>query len=255
MDMDSSNAVVHPGTLSLSPSIDPLVLIISDAIKQAMESSTTAQQQSIAAMAEKNSMDTLVAQISETLASHGGHIFLHPPHSCPPSPSAHTILVAAEMICMPPSTGTYHSGCLQEHYLCCAGAAGIKSWRGAHTDLSLTNIAPGNSGCYIPLQIPVLRSQGSSLMTTLLLWLPVITTTIVDPSTVASSVQHIKKQYHSEDMTETINIMWRRHMERSPLGHLLEKHLRPSNIYLQMKQVNEEIYSRQGGQMSNEREG
>ena len=123
MDMDSSNAVVHPGTLSLSPSIDPLVLIISDAIKQAMESSTTAQQQSIAAMAEKNSMDTLVAQISETLASHGGHIFLHPPHSCPPSPSAHTILVAEKMICMPPSTGTYHSGCLQEHSLmlcwCC----------------------------------------------------------------------------------------------------------------------------------------
>ena len=40
-------------------------------------------------------------------------------------------------------------------------------------------------------------------------------------------------------------------MERAPLESLFGQQIRPSNIDLQLKQVNEEIYSRQeGGLMS-----
>ena len=35
------------------------------------------------------------------------------------------------------------------------------------------------------------------------------------------------------------------------LEALLDRQLRPANVDLQLKQVNEEIYSHQGGQMSN----
>ena len=42
-------------------------------------------------------------------------------------------------------------------------------------------------------------------------------------------------------------------MERTSLEGLVEKQLQPSNVVLQLKQVNEEIYSCQGGQMSNAR--
>ena len=42
-------------------------------------------------------------------------------------------------------------------------------------------------------------------------------------------------------------------MESAPLEALLDRQLRPANVDLQLKQVNEEIYSRQGGQMSNAR--
>ena len=42
-------------------------------------------------------------------------------------------------------------------------------------------------------------------------------------------------------------------MERAPLESLLGQQIRPSNIDLQLKQVNEEIYSCQGGLMSSAR--
>ena len=42
-------------------------------------------------------------------------------------------------------------------------------------------------------------------------------------------------------------------MESAPLEALLDRQFRPANVDLQLKQVNEEIYSRQGGQMSNAR--
>ena len=54
-------------------------------------------------------------------------------------------------------------------------------------------------------------------------------------------------------MADTINVMGQKHMERAPLEALLDRQLRPANVDLQLKQVNEEIYSRQGGQMSNTR--
>ena len=43
------------------------------------------------------------------------------------------------------------------------------------------------------------------------------------------------------------------HMEKFSLEDLMGKQIRPANIDLQLKQVNEEIYSRQGGLMSNAR--
>ena len=57
--------------------------------------------------------------------------------------------------------------------------------------------------------------------------------TIVDPSTVASSLQRIKELYHSEEkvaplcdyIAETINCMGRQHMERTTLEDLMKKQL------------------------------
>ena len=42
-------------------------------------------------------------------------------------------------------------------------------------------------------------------------------------------------------------------MEHTSLEDLMEKQLRPSDVDLQLKQVNEDIYSHQGGKMSNTR--
>ena len=41
--------------------------------------------------------------------------------------------------------------------------------------------------------------------------------------------------------------MGRQHMEVSPLEAFMARQIRPANVDLQLKQVNEEIYSRQGG--------
>ena len=57
----------------------------------------------------------------------------------------------------------------------------------------------------------------------------------------------------SDYMAESLNVMGKHHMERAPLESLLGQQIRPSNIDLQLKQVNEEIYSRQGGLMSSAR--
>ena len=54
-------------------------------------------------------------------------------------------------------------------------------------------------------------------------------------------------------MADSLNAMGRQHLEKSSLEDMLGRQLRPANIDLQLKQVNEEIYSRQGGQMSNAR--
>ena len=54
----------------------------------------------------------------------------------------------------------------------------------------------------------------------------------------------------SDYMAESLNVMVKHHMERAPLESLLGQQIRPSNIDLQLKQVNEEIYSCQGGLMS-----
>ena len=84
----------------------------------------------------------------------------------------------------------------------------------------------------------------------------------LDRSTVASSLQKFNSLYNSEKkvgsplcdyMAESLNLMWRKHIEKSSLEELMDKQPRPSNIDLQLKLVNEEIYSRQGGQMSNAR--
>ena len=85
---------------------------------------------------------------------------------------------------------------------------------------------------------------------------------ISDPSTVASSLHQLKKFYDLEEkvglplgdfMADSLNVMGRQHLEKSSLEDMLGRQLRPANIDLQLKQVNEEIYSRQGGQMSNAR--
>ena len=84
---------------------------------------------------------------------------------------------------------------------------------------------------------------------------------LATPSTVASSLHEINKLYSSEErvvtplsdfMADTINVMGRQHMESAPLEALLDR-LLPANVDLQLKQVNEEIYNHQWGQMSNAR--
>ena len=50
----------------------------------------------------------------------------------------------------------------------------------------------------------------------------------------------------SDYMVESLNVMGKHHMERAPLESLLGQQIRPSNIDIQLKQVYEEIYSRQG---------
>ena len=83
----------------------------------------------------------------------------------------------------------------------------------------------------------------------------VLATPSLDPSTVASSLHEINKQYSSEErvgapfsdfMADTNNVMGRQHMESALLEALLERQLRPANVDLQLKQVNEEIYSHRG---------
>ena len=78
----------------------------------------------------------------------------------------------------------------------------------------------------------------------------------------ASSLHPLKKLYGLEEkvglplgdfMADSLNVMGRQHLEKSSLEDMLGRQLRPANIDLQLKQVNEEIYSRQGGQMSNAR--
>ena len=54
-------------------------------------------------------------------------------------------------------------------------------------------------------------------------------------------------------MAESLNVTARHHMEKSFLEDLVGKNICPANIGLQLKQVNKEIYIRQGGQMSNAR--
>ena len=86
-------------------------------------------------------------------------------------------------------------------------------------------------------------------------------TTSPDSSTVASSLKELNKMYDGERvglplsdyMAESLNVMGKHHMERAPLESLLGQQIRPSNIDLQLKQVNEEIYTRQGGLMSSAR--
>ena len=82
-----------------------------------------------------------------------------------------------------------------------------------------------------------------------------------DPSTVAS-LHQLKKLYDLEEkvglplgdfMADSLNVMGRQHLEKSSLEDMLGRQLCPANIDLQLKQVNEEIYSRQGGQISNAR--
>ena len=82
----------------------------------------------------------------------------------------------------------------------------------------------------------------------------------LDPSTVAASLQKLNSLYNSEEKVGStlcdymaLNLMGRKHIEKSSLEELMDKQPRPSNIDLQLKQVNEEIYSHQGGQMSNAR--
>ena len=83
-----------------------------------------------------------------------------------------------------------------------------------------------------------------------------------DPSTVASSLHQLKKLYDLEEkvglplgdfMADSLNVMGRQHLEKSSPEDILGRQLCAANIDLQLKQVNEEIYSRQGGQMSNAR--
>ena len=126
----------------------------------------------------------------------------------------------------------------------------------------------------IPLPSPLLRNRGTfHQMMMLLVWLPGILSlpwithparvmSPPDPSTVASSLHQLKKLYDLEEkvgiplgdfMADSLNIMGRQHLEKSSLEDTLGRQLRPANIDLQLKQVNEEIYSRQGGQMSNAR--
>ena len=84
----------------------------------------------------------------------------------------------------------------------------------------------------------------------------------LDPSTVASSLQKLNSLYNSEEkvgsplcdyMAESLNLMGRKHIEKSSLEELMDKQPRPSNIDLQLKLVNEEIYNHQRGEMSNAR--
>ena len=82
-----------------------------------------------------------------------------------------------------------------------------------------------------------------------------------DTSTVASSLHQLKRLYDLEEkvglpldfMADSLNVMGRQHLEKSSLEDMLWRQLRPANIDLQLKQMNAEIYSRQGGQMSNAR--
>ena len=76
----------------------------------------------------------------------------------------------------------------------------------------------------------------------------------------ASSLQKLNSPYNSEEkvgsplcdyMADSLNLMGRKHIEKSSLEELMDKQPRPSNIDMQLKLVNEKIYSRQGGQMSN----
>ena len=99
-----------------------------------------------------------------------------------------------------------------------------------------------------PLHSHVQRSHGASLMMMMLsVWLlvtpdltlrtPAIATPSSDPSTVASSLHEINKLYSSEER----------------VGHPFSDVMADTINVLQLKQVNLEIYSRQGGQMSNAR--
>ena len=151
----------------------------------------------------------------------------------------------------------------------------LRKWSGAHTDLSVaTIVASGHSGCY---SSPIASAEKSGYLPPDddALSLVASDTELAldhsprkghvptsDPSTVASSLHQLKKLYDLEEkvglplgdfMADSLNVMGRQHLEKSSLEDMLGRQLRPANIDLQLKQVNEEIYSRQGGQMSNAR--
>ena len=141
--------------------------------------------------------------------------------------------------------------------------------RGAHTGLSVATIAAsGDSRCYSPPHFTIEKSAGSLHDDDALSLVASDTEfqgeqpTPLDPSTVASSLQILHSLYNSEEkvgsplcdsMAESLNLMGKKHIEKSSLEDLMDKQSRPSNIDLQLKQVNEEIYSRQVGQMSHAR--
>ena len=166
-----------------------------------------------------------------------------------PPAQAHTSMVASDRI-----------------DFCRADATRINLPRGAHTALSVaTTVAPGNSGCCSSHTEGSEKSRGlpdDDSVSLLASDTEFDAPQPKDPSTVASSLQEINKLYCSEErvgaplcdfMADTINVMGRQHMEVSPLETLMARQIRPANVDLQLKQVNEEIYSRQGGGMSNAR--
>ena len=191
--MESSGASKDDvATDSSSPSVNPSVFILSDAIKQVMASFAEAHQQTMAAVA------TIVA-------------------------SGNWLLFPSQLLC-------WEVGCLPN-------------------DDAISLIA---------------SDTGLALNQT-----PRWEVATSEPSTVTSSLQQLNKLYHNEEkvglplgayMAESLNVMGKHHMEKSFLEDLMGKQICPANIDLQLKQVNEEIYSCQGGgggggEMSNAWEG
>ena len=225
----------------------------------------------MAAMANRNSeaLATAVEKITATLISREGHTSPEVPS---PSPSAHNFLVADKGAASPPAWA--HTSQLASVDFWHAAPLRLRKRRGAHTDLLVaTIVASGHSGCY---SSPIASAEKSGYLP------PDDDASLVasdtelaldhsphkghvptsDPSTVASSLYQLKKLYDLEEkvglplgdfMADSLNVMGRQHLEKSSLEDMLGRQLRPANIDLQLKQVNEEIYSRQGGQMSNAR--
>ena len=146
-------------------------------------------------MTEKNSiaLTAAVKKISKTLASRGGRTSAEvPPYSCPPFPSGHNNLVCGKGDGYPSVQAHTTQVDSNSIHFCHADRVGIQQWRVSHTDLSVAIIvAPGNSGCYSSLTSYTEKSG----------WLPDnavslvvsdadLETTVVDPSTVASSTTH-----------------------------------------------------------------
>ena len=109
--MESSDIENKLAKYSSSPSINPPVYIFTDAIKQAMGSFAEAHQQSMVAMAARNSeaLASAVEKITAILTSCDGQYFSGSSYTrFSPSPSAHNVLVAENGTVYPPH------GCLSD---------------------------------------------------------------------------------------------------------------------------------------------